>query len=137
MATMHAPMPATDTFDHVRAADGEHVGYIHCTEDGRFVPFDLLQRRRGEPMDLDEAEALLDGVGLRMLAEPWWLDDGNGERVKVLVQEVHRDRLTVARLLDDQSGPIAKAVDLRSTITVELPTDRLHDSPVPGDAGHP
>jgi hypothetical protein len=79
-------------------------------------------------MDLDEAEALLDGIGLRMLAEPWWLDDGNGERVKVLVQEVHRDRLTVARALDDQSGPIAKAVDLRATITVALPTNRLHET---------
>ncbi|HRO95372.1 MULTISPECIES: serine/threonine protein phosphatase [Micrococcaceae] len=125
---MTHPMPATDTFEHVRGADGEHVGYIHCTDDGRFVPFDLLQRRRGEPMELDEAEALLDGIGLSMLAEPWWLDEGNGERVKVLVQEVHRDRLTVARAMDDLSGPVAKAVDLQAVITVELPTDRLHDA---------
>ncbi|HRO31643.1 serine/threonine protein phosphatase [Citricoccus sp.] len=125
---MTHPMPTTDTFEHVRGADGEHVGYIHCTDDGRFVPFDLLQRRRGEPMELDEAEALLDGIGLSMLAEPWWLDEGNGERVKVLVQEVHRDRLTVARAMDDLSGPVAKAVDLQAVITVELPTDRLHDA---------
>ena len=125
---MSLGMPSTDTFDHVRGADGEHVGYIHCTEDGGFVPFDLLQRRRGEPMELDEAEALLDALGLSMLAEAWWLDTGDGSRVKVLIQEVHRDRLTVARALEDLSGPVAKAADLRATITVDLPTDRLHET---------
>ncbi|MFC7403314.1 serine/threonine protein phosphatase [Citricoccus sp. GCM10030269] len=119
-------MPTTDTFDHVRSGDGEHIGYIHCTEDGLFVPFDLLQRRRGVPMELNEAEEVLDGVGLSMFADAWWLDDGMGGRMRVLIQEVHRDRLTVAPMLEQSSGHIAKAADLRATMTVPLPTDRLH-----------
>ncbi|MGW9550556.1 serine/threonine protein phosphatase [Citricoccus zhacaiensis] len=125
---MTVQMPATDTFNHVRVSDGEHVGYIHFTQGGLFVPFDLLQRRRGGPMDLVEAEELLDGVGLSMLAKAWWLDNGDGNRVKVRIQEVHRERLTVARALDDLSGPVAQSADLRATITVSLPTDRLHES---------
>ena len=58
-----------DVFDHLRREDGEHVGYIEMTADGRFTPYDRLWVRRGEAMDLDEAEATLDEVGLRLLAE--------------------------------------------------------------------
>lgn len=92
------------------------------------MPFDLLRRRRGEPMELHEAEALLDGIGLTMLAEPWWLDDGGLGRVKVRIQELQRGSVTVARALEDLSGPVAKAVDLTATTTLPLPTDRLHES---------
>ena len=55
-------------FDHLRSDDGEHVGYIEMVGD-LFVPHDLLHRRRGEPMELHEAEAVLDTIGLRALAE--------------------------------------------------------------------
>lgn len=125
---MSAGMPQEDTFDHLRTWDGEHVGYIHLTEDGAFVPFDLLHRQRGEPMELHEAEALLEGIGLALLAEPWWLDDGETGRVKVRIQELRRECVTVARTLEDLSGPIAKTVDLTATTTLALPTDRLHES---------
>lgn len=125
---MSAGMPEESTFDHLRSSDGEHVGYIHLTEDGTFVPFDLLRRRRGGPVELHEAEALLDGIGLTLLAEPWWLDDGEQGRVKVRIQEFRRESVTVARALEDLSGPVAKAVDLRATTTLTLPTDRLHQS---------
>lgn len=43
---MSKPMPLENTFDHLRALDKEHVGYIHVTGDGRFVPFDLLPSPR-------------------------------------------------------------------------------------------
>jgi hypothetical protein len=62
-----------EVFDHLRSEDGEHVGYIGITADDLFVPYDLLHRRRGEPGELDEAEAVLDEVGLHMLAEDWLL----------------------------------------------------------------
>ena len=119
---MVTPLPSENTFDHVRALDGEHVGYIHMTDDGGFVPFDLLHRQRGEASELDEAEALLDELGLRLLAEDWWLDL-DGERVKVLIREVRRATVSVSPAL---TGPIAKSIDLTKTIELPLPTDRLH-----------
>ena len=44
--------------------DAEHVGYIEMTDDGRFVPYDLLWVRRGEPMELEQAEEVLDAINL-------------------------------------------------------------------------
>ncbi|MCV7584061.1 serine/threonine protein phosphatase, partial [Micrococcus luteus] len=63
----------TTIFDHLRADDREHVGYIEMTDDGLFIPYDLLRRRCGEPMELAEAEELLDTVGLQALGEQWLL----------------------------------------------------------------
>lgn len=119
------PMPTENTFDHRRSWDGEHVGYIHVTEDGRFVPFDLLQRMRTGPGDLDAAETLLDDLGLQMFTEDWWLDVVGGQRIPVLIQEVHRDRITVAPTAE---GAIAKAVDMTAATVLLLPTDRLHQA---------
>lgn len=124
---MSETLPPENTFDHVRASDGEHVGYIHMTGDGGFVPFDLLQRRRADAGDLDAAEALLDELGLQMFTEDWWLDD-DGQRIPVLIQEVHRDRILVAPTAE---GAIAKASDMTATSELQLPTDRLHQQPHP------
>ncbi|NJC21805.1 hypothetical protein BJ994_000881 [Arthrobacter pigmenti] len=118
---MVTPLPAQNTFDHLRSSDGEHVGYINLTQDGRFVPFDLLHRQRAEPMDLDEAENLLDELGLRMFTEDWWLIR-DGQQEKVLICEIRRDSISVARAMP---GTIAKSVDLTETIDLPLPTDRL------------
>ena len=77
---MSAPPPEglpdpEDVFDHLRREDGEHVGYIKMSADGRFIPYDRLWVRRGEAMELDEAEAVLDEIGLRILAEEWLLEE--------------------------------------------------------------
>ena len=114
-------LPAENIFDHRRSSDVEHVGYIHLTDDGLFAPFDLLHRPAGEATELEEAENLLDELGLRMFIEDWWLDL-DGRRVKVLIQEVRRDTISVAQAMD---GPIAKSVDLLAVIELPLPTDRL------------
>ncbi|MCC3301217.1 serine/threonine protein phosphatase [Arthrobacter sp. zg-Y895] len=119
---MSEPLPSDNTFDHLRSLDGEHVGYIHMTDDGGFVPYDLLHRRRAEAGDLDAAEALLDELGLRMFIEEWWLEDG-GQQIPVLIQEVRRDRVVVAPTAE---GAIAKAADMTAAIELLLPTDRLH-----------
>lgn len=124
---MTQPMPAENTFDHLRDLDGEHVGYIHMTADGGFVPFDLLHRRRAEPTELDLAESLLDELGLRMLVETWWLDI-DGQQVQVLIQEVRRDRVLVAPAV---AGAIAKSADMTLAIEIPLPTDRLHQGSSP------
>ncbi|MFE5776748.1 serine/threonine protein phosphatase [Brachybacterium sp. NPDC056505] len=125
MSTGASPRPdAADVFDHLRAEDGEHVGYMEMTADGGFVPYDLLWQRRGESMDLDEAEAVLDGIGLRLLAEDWLLQEEAGW-TRVRIREIDRDRVVVGRAIENMSAHVAKAVDLVGGIDVELPTDRL------------
>lgn len=118
-------MPAENTFDHRRSLDGEHVGYIHMTADGGFVPFDLLHRARAGPLELELAESLLDELGLRMFVETWWLDV-DGEQIQVLIQEVRRDQVLVAPAV---AGVIAKSADMVRSVEVPLPTDRLHQGP--------
>ncbi|MCC3274970.1 serine/threonine protein phosphatase [Arthrobacter sp. zg-Y20] len=125
---MTGPLPPENTFDHRRSHDGEHVGYIHLADDGGFVPFDLLHRQCGEAMELDEAENLLDELGLRMFTEDWWLDVDGG-RMPVLIQEVRRGSVRVAPTTE---GAIAKSADLRRSVDLPLPTDRLHTTEFPG-----
>lgn len=124
---MKEPMPVENTFDHLRTLDGEHVGYIHMTEAEEFVPFDLLHRRRAGAGELEAAESLLEDLGLRMFIEGWWLDI-DGYPIPVLIREVQRDRVLVA---PTAAGAIAKSADMTRTIEVLLPTDRLHQGPVP------
>ena len=98
-----------DVFDHLRREDGEHVGYIEMSADGRFIPYDRLWARRGEAMELDEAEAVLDAIGLRLLAEDWLLEEDNlqtGEAswTRVRIREIHRDRVIVARAMRSVAG---------------------------------
>lgn len=128
------PPDPEDVFDHLRREDGAHVGYIEMSADGRFIPYDRLWVRRGEAMDLDEAEAVLDAIGLRLLAEDWLLegeDPQTGEEswARVRIREIHRDRVIVARAVEDLSATgIAKSVDLIDAIELPLPTTRLRSA---------
>ena len=88
LARMSTPPPEglpdpEDVFDHLRREDGEHVGYIEMSADGRFIPYDRLWVRRGEAMELDEAEAVLDAIGLRLLAEDWLLEETIRKRARL------------------------------------------------------
>ncbi len=124
-----------DVFEHLRREDGEHVGYIEMSADGRFIPYDRLWVRRGEATDLDEAEAVLDAIGLRLLAENWLLQEedpqtGKETWARVRIREIHRDRVIVARAMEDLSATsIAKSVDLVGSIELALPTTRLRHAP--------
>ena len=133
---MSAPHPQAglpdpeDVFDHLRHEDGEHVGYIEMSADGRFIPYDRLWVQRGEAMELDEAEAVLDEIGLRLLAEDWLLQEEDGQTgeatwARVRIREVHRDRVVVARAMEVLSADVAKAVNLVVGIELPLPTMRL------------
>ncbi|MBO3725519.1 serine/threonine protein phosphatase [Actinomyces bowdenii] len=134
---MSAPHPSQtgrpapeDAFDHLRREDGEHVGYIEMSGDGRFIPYDLLWVRRGEAMDLHEAEAVLDEAGLRLLAQDWLLQQQDGQTgeeawARVRIREIHRDRVVVARAMEELSAGVAKSVDLVGGIELPLPTTRL------------
>ena len=123
-----------NVFDHLRREDGEHVGYIEMSADGRFIPYDRLWARRGEAMELDEAEAVLDAIGLRLLAEDWLLEEddlqtGEASWTRVRIREIHRDRVIVARAMEDLSATnIAKSVDLIGAIELPLPTTRLRSA---------
>ena len=133
---LQADRPAPeDVFEHLRREDGEHVGYIEMSADGRFIPYDRLWVRRGEAMDLDEAETVLDAIGLRLLAEDWLLQEedpqtGKATWARVRIREIHRDRVIVARAMEDLSATsIAKSVDLVGSIELPLPTTRLRPAP--------
>ncbi|GEM_PF-466579 len=137
------PAEGAVVFDHLRAEDGEHVGYLEIADDGGFIPYDLLRRRRGDAMELDEAEAVLDEIGLRMLAEDWLLREGAPEAVgegparagepapdaptwtRVRIREIGRDRVVVGRAMESTSAHVAKTIDLAGSIEVPLPTERL------------
>ncbi|MGO1582813.1 MAG: serine/threonine protein phosphatase [Actinomycetaceae bacterium] len=112
-------------FDHKRPDDGEHVGYLGMTDDGTFVPFDRLHRRLGVPMDLTEAESILEETGLLFLTAPWVLRLEDGQEVAVRITELRRDTVVVARAMEDMTAHVAKALDLSRTIALDLPTDRL------------
>ncbi|CEA08304.1 hypothetical protein BN1051_01644 [Arthrobacter saudimassiliensis] len=38
---MTKPMPAENTFDHLRDVDGEHVGYLHLDSDGKSAAIEV------------------------------------------------------------------------------------------------
>ena len=110
------------------------MGYIEMSADGRFIPYDRLWVRRGEAMDLDEAEAVLDAIGLRLLAEDWLLEEddlqtGEASWTRVRIREIHRDCVIVARAMEDLSATsVAKSVDLIGAIELSLPTTRLRSA---------
>lgn len=124
------PDVSADVFGHRRREDGEHVGYIEMRPDGSFVPYDLLWTPRGKDLELDETESILDEIGLRLLAQDWLLaddadtDDGT-TWVPVRIKEIHRDRVVVARVADELSGSVAKAITWAGAVELELPTTHL------------
>ena len=110
-------------FPHVRSLDREHVGYLRMTDDGLFVPIDLLWNEIGRPGDLTDAEELLDDVGLGYLAEDWWLEvTEHPERVKVRIREINAETVVLANA--DYGYP----ADIGTPFTEPNPTTRLHKS---------
>ena len=81
-----------------------------------------------------EPEAVLDEIGLRLLAEDWLLEEDDpqtGEEgwARVRIREIHRDRIIVARAMEDLSATnIAKSMDLIGAIELPLPTTRLRSA---------
>lgn len=103
-----------------RREDGELVGYLEILDDG-FRPRDLLGRILGAPADLEDAEAVVDRVGLAALAEPWLLTNDDGSRQQVLIVSVDAESAWVA------NADFAQVVgaDIGTPIRIDLPTDRL------------
>jgi len=59
MSTSLQDFGPDDVFDRIRPLDQEVVGYIGITEEGLFVPFDLLHRPAGPAEELEDAEGPL------------------------------------------------------------------------------
>ena len=123
--TSSSPLDLTSdaVFDHVRASDNEIVGYIAMTDDGGFVPFDLLHRQAGPAGDLDDAENLLEAIGLTLLAHTYELTRG-GRIMRVVIKELTRHEVTVSPLAGDLD-PAAEPVDLTARWTYPLPAAEL------------
>jgi hypothetical protein len=83
-----------------RPEDDELVGYLVATGDGS-TPVTLFGHPLSGPTEAEEAEALLLGRGLAVLAEPWWLDAaGDGaadEGYRVQIMSADREAVVVAR----------------------------------------
>lgn len=120
---LHLDLTSEAVFDHVRGSDGELVGYILITDDGDFVPFDLLHRQAADAGDLTSAEELLDGIGLSLLADTYLLQR-DGRTVRVSIQELTRHEVTVSPVLGDIDAG-ADALDLTSRWLYPLPAPNL------------
>lgn len=79
---------------HHRERDDELVGYL-VPDDGAVVPVTLFGYPLGQPGEAVEAAAVLESIGLSVLADPWHLDLGDGETLRVRIREVSPERLVV------------------------------------------
>lgn len=114
-------MDEDTTFGHIRESDSECVGYLRMTDDGKFIPIDLLWNEIAGPMDLDDAEAILDSVGLGYLADNWLLEvPDHPKLVKVRIQEITSERIVLSNADFDYPANIGV------TFTETNPTFRLH-----------
>ena len=93
---------------HRRARDEELVGYLVPRGDA-VVPVTLFGYPLAEPGEVGEAKALLESVGLSVLADPWQLEQADGERIRVMIREVSPDRVVV---ISDDFGAGANLDDV-------------------------
>lgn len=125
LMTSSLPLDLTSdaVFDHVRVSDNELVGYIAMTDDGDFVPFDLLHRPAGPAGDLADAEHTLESIGLTLLAQTYELTH-DGRNMRVGIKELNRHEVIVSPLAGDLD-PGAEPVDLTARWTYPLPAAEL------------
>ena len=82
----------------------------------------------------EEEPTTPEATGLRLLAEDWLLEEddlqtGEENWARVRIREIHRDRVIVARAMEDLSATgVAKSVDLIGAIELPLPTTRLRSA---------
>jgi hypothetical protein len=79
-----------------RPDDDELVGYLVPETEGS-TPVTLFGHPLSGPTDADEAEALLLRRGLPVLADPWWLDEGDDGGYRVQIMSADPRSVVVAR----------------------------------------
>lgn len=77
-----------------RRSDSELVGYL-VPEGESVVPMTLFGFPLAEATAVVEATALLETVGLSVLADSWQLQLSDGEQVRVKIREVTAERVVV------------------------------------------
>ena len=96
-------MIPADWTPHRRPDDRELVGWIR-PEGEAWVAVDLLGHEASGPIEWLEAEAALEAVGLRWLADIWMLEREDAAPLRVRLVEVTPDRVVVKT---DDFGAIA------------------------------
>lgn len=97
-------VPAPDWIEH-RRYDGQHVGWMVPAGDG-FHVVDLLGRQRTKtPVDWNEAEEVLETLGIGYLANRYSLRLANGVERSVRIGEVSAAGVVV--LADDMGSASA------------------------------
>lgn len=87
---------------YYRSEDGELLGWIASEDDG-FTPIDRLGRSLSDTVDRRKAEAALEDVGLRYLADAYELQLEDGQWLRVLLTEVSTTAIKVK--VEDWGAP--------------------------------
>ena len=86
MTISQALRPTSEWIVYTRAEDNELLGFL-VPEGGLFVPVTVFGYVLSDPADRDQAEHVLESVGLSYLAERWWLRLNDNRRITVEIVE--------------------------------------------------
>lgn len=89
---------------HVRAGDGELVGYLDGAEPA-VVPRTLFGYPLGEASPTEVAARVLEERGLACLGDRWVLTRDDGGRVDVMIMSAYADRVDVVETEYGFHGP--------------------------------
>lgn len=99
-----------ETWIPYRRDDGEVIGWIDMTVAApALVPIDRLGRALDPVDDWHEAEAVLDGVGLRFLMGRYVVEEG-GCDVVVRIARVYGDRIVLSTALTDAVEEVGREI---------------------------
>ena len=101
-----------ETWIHHRRDDGEVVGWIDMNvAEPMLVPIDRLGRSCAPVEHWDEAEEILDGIGLRVLMGRFEVDEGD-RTAAVRVAHVYDDRIVLSTALTDAVEEVGREIVL-------------------------
>lgn len=89
-------MIGDDWIEHRRGMDRELIGWLAPVGDG-FAAVDLLGRRRTGALELEDAEAALEEIGIGYLADPYELQLPDGRWLRVRITEATPERVALKR----------------------------------------
>jgi hypothetical protein len=104
--TSRGVIPTSEWVGHIRDEDKELLGFL--VPDGeRFVPVTIFGYVLSGPVDRDEAEHVLESIGLSYLAERWWLRLDQ-TRIAVEIVEASPQRVVVKNVDFGHDGDIGE-----------------------------
>lgn len=112
---------------HHRDEDGELLGYLAPPSDvtNTFRPVTIFGYPMAPPLELADAQQVLDDLGLSYLAERWYLTvDGSGESIAVTIAEISPHQMTVRNADYGYEGNIGDPFILTPADTARLSLSR-------------